>query len=258
MQRQIDKREVAINKVKRTPIVIFLRSVLPFIVIIIIIVVSFLIGFWDVKRFEYDESKLDNVSTTKLDAYLADFVGRNIFTVTPNEIKSVLIKSNGFIKSVYVKEVLPSKLSIMIEEHVPLYIGYSTDRCLLFSDTGILISEICTDCKQECTINEDSLGKVFIESTSVIESEKRLIFFDEISKVQKVLGEFGYFINHVNIDNGIAEFIDDSGKIFVFDLSNDLETQLARMYAVGGKINEDLIQFSRLDLRFKRPVMDLK
>lgn len=258
MQRQIDKREVAINKVKRTPVVIFLRSVLPFIVIIIIIVVSFLIGFWNVKRFEYNESKLNNVSTAKLDAYLADFVGRNIFTVTPDEIKSVLIKSNGFIKNVYVKKVLPSKLSIMVEEHVPLYIGYSTDRCLLFSDTGILISEICTDCKQECTINEDSLGKVFIESTSVIESEKRLIFFDEISKVQKVLGEFGYFINHVNIDNGIAEFIDDSGKIFVFDLSNDLETQLARMYAVGGKINEDLIQFSRLDLRFKRPVMDLK
>lgn len=258
MQRQIDKREVVINKVKRTPIVIFLRNVLPFIVIIIIIVVSFLVGFWNVKRFEYNESKLDNVSTAELDAYLADFVGRNIFTVTPDEIKSVLIKSNGFIKSVYVKKVLPSKLNITVEEHIPLYIGYSTDRCLLFSDTGILISEICTDCKQECTIKEESLGKVFIESTSVIESEKRLIFFDEISKVQKVLGEFGYFINHINIDNGIAEFIDNSGKIFVFDLSNDLETQLARMYAVGGKINEDLIKFSRLDLRFKRPVMDLK
>lgn len=83
MQRQIDKREVVINKVKRTPIVIFLRRILPFIIIILIIVVSFLIGFWDVKRFEYDESKLDNVSTAKLDVYLADFVGRNIFTVTP-------------------------------------------------------------------------------------------------------------------------------------------------------------------------------
>jgi len=52
MQRQIDKREVAINKVKRTPIVIFLRSVLPFIVIIIIIAVTFLAGFWNVKRFD--------------------------------------------------------------------------------------------------------------------------------------------------------------------------------------------------------------
>jgi len=258
MQRQIDKREVAINKVKRTPIVIFLRRVLPFIIIIILIFITFLIGFWNVKKFEYDESKLNNVSTVELDAYLADFIGRNIFTVTPDEIKSVLIKSNGFIKNVYVKKVLPSKLNITVEEHTPLYIGYSTDRCLLFSDTGILISEICTNCKQECTVNEESLGKVLIESTSVIESEKRLIFFDEISKVGKVLGEFGYFVNHVNIDNGIAQFIDDSGRIFVFDLSNDLETQLARMYAVGGKINEDLINFSRLDLRFKRPVMNLK
>ena len=44
----------------------------------------------------------------------------------------------------------------------------------------------------------------------------------------------------------------------MFALYNDLDTQLARMYAVGAKINEDLIKFSRLDLRFKRPVMDLK
>ena len=55
------------------------------------------------KKFEYDESKLNNVSTVELDAYLADFIGRNIFTVTPDEIKFVLIKSNGFIKNVYVK-----------------------------------------------------------------------------------------------------------------------------------------------------------
>jgi hypothetical protein len=99
---------------------------------------------------------------------------------------------------------------------------------------------------------------VYIKSTSILESERKLIYFNEISKVQKVLSEFGYFIIKIDIDNGVAEFTDEEGKVFIFDFSNNLDTQLARMYAVGGKINEDLMKFSRLDLRFKRPVMDLK
>jgi 5-bromo-4-chloroindolyl phosphate hydrolysis protein len=103
MQRQIDKREVAINKVKRTPFVIFLRSILPFIIVIIIIVVSFLIGFWDIKMFEYNESKLDNVSTAKLDAYLADFVGRNIFTVTRTKLNLYLSRVMGLLKMCMLK-----------------------------------------------------------------------------------------------------------------------------------------------------------
>lgn len=246
------------NKVKRTPAIIFLRSILPFIIIVVVIIITFLAGVWNIKRIEYNESELSNVSVIQLDTYLSEFMGKNIFTVNPDDIKSVLINSNGYIKNVYIKKVLPSKLSIKVEEFVPLYIGYSSDRCLLFSDTGNLIFEICTNCEQECLANEENNGKIYIKSTSILESEKKLIYFNEISKVQKVLSEFGFFIVEIDIDNGVVEFTDEEGKIFVFDLSNDLDTQLARMYAVGGKINEELIKFSRLDLRFKRPVMNFK
>jgi hypothetical protein len=223
-----------------------------------VIIVTFLAGLWNIKKIEYNESELSNVSVIQLDTYLSDYILKNIFTVNTNDIKSVLINSNGYIKNVYIKKVLPSKLSIKIEEFVPLYIGYSSDRCLLFSDTGNLIFEICTNCEQECLANVENKGKISINSTSILENEKKLIYFNEIFKIQKVLSEFGFFIVEIDIDNGIIELTDEDSKIFVFDLSNDLDTQLARMYAVGGKINEELIKFSRLDLRFKRPVMNFK
>jgi len=257
MRRQIDK-SVVINRVKRTPAVIFIRGILPFVILFLIMCITFLVGVWNVKEIEYDESKLSNISTVQLDSYLSEFVGKNIFTVNPDDVKSVLINNNKYIKDVYIKKVLPSKLSITINEFLPLYVGYSSDRCILFSDTGSLILELCTNCEEKCIVNDETKGKVYIKSTSVLESEDKLIYFNEISKVQKILSEFGYFIIEININNGIAEFTDEEGKIFVFDLSNGLDTQLARMYAIGGKINEDIMKFSRLDLRFKRPVMDIK
>lgn len=258
MERMFNKSDVVINKVRRVPVVVFMKRNFPVIVFLIVLSISFLLGLWNVKNFEYLNSKLDNVSIKEIDSYLSIYLGRNIFSLRPNDVTDTIIHSNGFVKKVTIKKVLPSTLSISIDEFPPVYMGYSSNSCLLFANTGELIKEICKECEQECKKESETNEMIYISSNSVIESNDKLIFFEEIFKITTLLEEFNYSISSLTIEDGICTFKDTLQHTFIFDLTNQLDVQLARMYLVGTKINKDMIQYTTLDLRFDRPVMNIK
>lgn len=256
--KEVNKKRVAvINKVRRFPVVVFLKRILPILLFFFLLFLSLIFGLWNVRTFDYSGSNLENISESDLDLYLSEYIGKNIFTLSLSDVEKKLLDSNGYVQEVYIKKVLPGKLNILIEELKPSYLGYSSERCLLFADTGESISEICIECEQECIKNKVD-GIVYIKSNSSLESKGRLIFFDQINSIQKVLSEFEYIMDSVSINNGIVEILDTQGHTFKFDITYDLDTQLARVYIVCQKINEDMIKFNSLDLRFDRPVMRLE
>lgn len=256
MNDNLKRRSVVINRVKRIPFVVLLRRFLPLFIFIFIILLTFLFGLWNIRKLQYNTKDLKNVTPFQLDSSLSNYIGRNIFATNPNDLIAEITTNIGYVKEASVKKILPNTLRIDIIEHTPLYIGYSSNKCLLFSDTGELINEICKDCQAECTVEVSDL--VYINSNTVIESNGKLIFFEEIFKVNQLLLEFNYEISSLNLQDGIALFRDTLGHSFTFDLSNQLEDQLARMYLIGSKINKDMIEYTTLDLRFERPVMNIK
>lgn len=258
MRENIQKKDVMINRIKRIPLVVFLKKSIPVLVFLLLLFLSFVFGLWNVRSFEYNDTQLVNVKKSELDSYVSEYVNQNIFLVKPNEIQKTILESNGYIKEVYIKKVLPSKLEITIKEYVPSYLGYSSERCLLFADSGEMIQEVCKECKEECLSNEVDTSLVYITSQSTLENAKRLIFFEEIDGIRKVLSVFQYEIEMIDIKDGIATINDIDKHLFVFDISYELDTQLARMYVTGQKIDSDMIKFKSLDLRFERPVMKLE
>ncbi|MDY0096998.1 MAG: hypothetical protein RBS01_01435 [Candidatus Dojkabacteria bacterium] len=130
--------------------------------------------------------------------------------------------------------------------------------CHFFSKEGIRLEELCKECESECMEYATSIESVYISSESVLESGNLLIYREEFEKISKLLSQFGYDINDINIVKGISTITDRKDHTFIFDISNDLDLQLSRMYLVGEKINEQEINFKSLDLRFERPVMKLK
>lgn len=256
MAENFKRRSVVINRVKRIPFVVLLKRYFPLFIFIFIVLLTFLFGLWNIKNLQYNIDDLKNVTPSELDSSLSNYMGKTIFGINPNELIVEITSNIGYVKEASVKKILPNTLNIFIKEHTPFYIGYSSNRCLLFSDTGELINEICKDCQVECTSEVSQM--VYINSNTVIESNGKLIFFEEIFKVNQLLLEFNYEISSLNIQDGIALFEDTLGHTFTFDLSNQLEDQLARMYLIGSKINKDMIQYTTLDLRFERPVMNIK
>lgn len=248
------KNNPFINRIGRVSFVVFLRRYLPLFVLILLFVLSNIFGLWNIRDIRFELKEESNLDILQLEESSRGFVGENIFLFKPIQLVEEIIGSNGYVKDVYVEKRIPSLLVVTVDEYTPLYMGYSLDRCVLFSSEGTHIKEVCEQCLDSC--NQESL--VTLSSTSFLESDGRLIYIKEIGDITEVLSTFGYEISEISIDDTVSRFISIEGHTFTFDLSYNLDTQLGRMYLVGERINSENMEFSSLDLRFERPVMRLK
>ena len=254
MVRNIQKGGLILNKIKRTSLVVFLKRYIVLFSTLFLIGVSFPLGFWNVREIVFvgvkNDSQLVNSTTS--------FIGESIFLVKSSDLKEEIVKKNPYVKDISLEKIVPWKLEITIEEHIPLYISNSLDSCVIFSDEGYKVEEICKDCNEQCLERASTFSGIYLSSDTVVSNSNSMIFFKEFSDILQILSKFGYEGKSITLLDGIATIMDTDGHIFVFDITYDLDTQLGRMYLVGEKINTDLIEFKSLDLRFERPVMRLK
>ncbi|MGI6423032.1 MAG: cell division protein FtsQ/DivIB [Candidatus Dojkabacteria bacterium] len=248
------RKSVFINKVSRTSVGIFLkRYSLPFLILLFFIL-SNIFGLWNVRNIQFSTKEGSNVNLENLSKRVEKFKGKNIFLLSSKLVEEDISKEKGYVKKIYVEKKIPFTLEIKVDEYIPLYMGYSAERCILFSSEGTRIEQVCTECLDTCR----SEGYISIQSNAFLESNNRLIFVEEIKDIEKLLSTFGYSVSSITLDEGVSRFTSEDGKIFTFDISFDLDLQLSRMYLVGQKINDENIEFASLDLRFERPVMRLK
>jgi len=253
MQVPNSKSYAFLNRLSRVSVIVFLKKYSPVFIVLLLFVLSNVFGLWNVRNIQFELNEESNINALELEEKVNFFKGENIFLLAPREVKETLLEENGYIKEAYVEKNIPSTLSIKIDEYIPLYIGYSSERCVLYSSEGTRIKEICKECLEEC--KDESF--ISISSNSLLESSKRLIYIDEIRKISKLLDTFGFNVKKIEIGEGVSTFT-ATDNTFTFDMSYNLDIQLNRMYLVGQKINSESMEFTSLDLRFERPVMKLK
>ncbi len=257
MEISSQRKEAIVNRIKRISVVVFIKKYIIFFILLLILLISLLLGFWNVREIQFSLEEESYSEELLLNESVEDIKGKNIFLVSPLELEKKLMKENGFVKKVYIEKRVPSKIFIRVQEYTPAYIGYSSNRCVLFSQEGVHIKEICKDCLEGCMESATEYSAVFVLSDATLENSKRLILYSEFNDILKVLDTFGYEITSIDIVEGISTFKSSNENIFIFDITNDLDIQLSRMYLVGQKINSENIIFKSLDLRFVRPVMTL-
>lgn len=254
----LDEKERIFNKVKRFSLVVTLRKLFPLIILLLFLLLTFVAGVWNVRRVEYVEENLLYSERGMLEETFSSFVGKNIFFIDVSDIERDIVEKNSFVKSVVVEKVIPDRIRLTLDEYNPQYSFVFDNKCNLYSQEGIKIYEICEDCNSDCNSLSDQWKTIYIESNNLLDSDGVFMYSEEVGNITKVLGEFGYTIDEIGMDKGIATLYTSNRESFVFDLNEGLDIQLARMYLVGKKIDEDSIEFKKLDLRFERPVLKRK
>ena len=257
MEISSQRKEAIVNRIKRISLVVFIKKYIVFFLLLLILVLSLSFGFWNVREIEFSLQEGSNSKELTLNESVESVKGKNIFLVSPLELEESVMKENSFVKKIYVEKRVPFKIYIRVQEYIPAYIGYSSNRCVLFSQEGVNIKEICKECLESCMESIAEYSAVFVLSDATLESSKKLIFYSEFNDILKVLDTFGYEIDSIEIVEGISTFKSSNENLFIFDLTNSLDIQLSRMYLVGQKINSENMVFKSLDLRFVRPVMRL-
>jgi hypothetical protein len=257
MLKKMQKSE-SLNKLKRISLVIYLRKFTWLFVLLLVFALTLVLGVWNVREIEFSEHGVTNSDRNSLYSSVQVYIGEVIFLIDNSNIEEKIVKENSFVKRAIIEKKAPSSLFITIEEHTPKYATYSLDKCILFSNQGDKIIKACEECEDTCAQEVAYWSPIYIVSSSSLETTGRLIFYEEVRQIVKVLSTFGYEIDYIEIDRGVGTFISIEEKLFTFEISNDLDIQLSRMFLVGQKINQENIEFKSLDLRFERPVMKLK
>ena len=258
MELPSSKIQALFNKVLRFPFIVFLKRYMFVLLFFLIFLLTNIFGLWNVKNITFLLPQDANTDINILEQSLDTVKGSNIFFVSGSDIQDVLKSKNEFVKNVTVEKKIPSTLEILIKEHTPFFVGYSSNRCLLFSNEGKYIKELCTECDQECKEYLNIYSTIYIASNFVLENNGFLIYQKEITDILEILSIFGYNIKNISIEDGISTFESIDDHMFIFDISEDLDIQLSRMYIVGKKVNSESMEFKSIDLRFKRPVMKLR
>lgn len=251
------KTQKTINKIKRFSPIIFLKKYKYIFITIIVITLSILLGFWNVRKVEYQNEDLKYSSQENIEKGIEYLKGTNIFRINPEEIETQLRIDNPFLKEVELEKVVPSKLVLKIYEYTPKYIYYTQDNCNIYSNLSNKITSICENCSEECKGYTTEYETIYVASDNSLDNNETFMYTTELNNITRLLYEFGYDISEVNIKDELL-VLTDGEKTFMFDLNQDLNTQLSRLYLVGEKINEDQIEFVSLDLRFERPILKTK
>lgn len=260
------KRSFLKVRIMRLKVVAFIKKNLFLSIFIFLLILSFLVGFWDIKKYEFynlnGEMISDEISSSAKNYLKKNVTGENYFLLNLSSLEKNLYLEISKLKTVRIEKVAPNKLILFLEAFDEKYVAYLRDqKCYLLSYEGIVLDSVCEEAGTECCqqyAQDNSL--VYFSSQEVEPSiskddKDRLLIMEEVGKIVKVVERFNYEIERIVLNREIVELYDDEDRVFRFTISADIDTQLKRFIIVAGKINSEEMDFSSLDLRFERPVM---
>lgn len=256
------------ERISRFRPVVFLRRNLPVFLFILLFILSLLIGIWDIKKYEIYNTdgtlaneKVSNLVSSYLDH---NVIGKNFFLVHSGNLSNQLIENISYVNYVKISKLVPNKLVIFLDLFTPKYVSLiGNEKCSLLSSEGILLEELCTDsqeisncCTEYVKTSSYSLFKSEeVDISDITRGKKSLLVIDTLSKMVKVIESFGVSAKEIYIKDGVVDIIDDQGRISRFSLTDELTVQLARYFVVMGKVRQDAMKYSIIDVRFERPVV---
>jgi hypothetical protein len=223
----------------------------PFIFIALVVLVIYIltvIGIFKIKEFRVENELL---YVNNLNEISEKYKGTAYFSLDLEQLETDIKKSNRYVKDVSTAKIFPNKISVNIEEYQPTYYLELKEVCYILSQEGLVVEENTE--YEECSLENG----IKLESKENILAENKLIFDLELYQVVKILNEFGWEISNVEFQKNVM-LVSDADRVLTIEVNQEYEEQLYKLYLVLEKANIEGIEYSSLDLRYQRPVMELQ
>ena len=226
-------------------------------VVIVALAVSILLGIYNIDDINFVSTEGENVKEREIRELVEEYMDENFFTVNPEEVEKDIL-GNSYVKNVEVEKIFPNRLKIKVEEYLPFIIFQGEgSKCKIFSREGILLeASEETDCKLYA--QEEELIYLIGETTLVVEDNGRedLYLSDSIVDISKVLEQFSIKIISIDMKSDILNISTNFGLI-IMDTNQDRDIELARLFLVLEELKSQEIGVSSIDVRFKRPIIQI-
>ncbi|MBP9816007.1 FtsQ-type POTRA domain-containing protein [Candidatus Woesebacteria bacterium] len=197
-----------------------------------------------------------NVSGSKqlsgIDKYSSNF----IFLLKPIEVEKEILQQNPTLEKVVVELIYPNTLSILAIEARPIAKIVLEDGYMAISSEGKILAKQRDDMStlpiginyyQPLYFRSFAVGDV-IDINEMIDA---VFFIEELQKLALPVGNVD-----IRNENMIVLFLEDY-EILVSSTKDTLE-QMAQLKVVLEQFRTKAVEFSRLDVRFEKPIVVFK
>jgi hypothetical protein len=236
------------KKIARHRLFKILKPIIPILLFILTIYILTIVGVFKIKTIEH---KKNLQYVTNWEQATNPYLGKGYFSLNLDDLNRDIKNINGYVKNVQSQKIFPNKIDLKIEEYTPKYYLEYKDTCYIFSKEGVVLDEDVE--YNECTLEQG----IKLTSDYNIIADQKLIFDTEIYETVQILEKFTMNILSIQIREDVLT-ISDGEKEIILESANNFDDQIAKLYLVLEKTNLEGFEYEVLDLRFQRPVMELK
>ncbi len=227
-------------------------------------------NFFSVKNFSCRQDTTDYCST-KLYEFLEQYRGKNIFSLSENEVKNNIKKNFSQAREIIVKKKLPSSLTLSIKAKKPSIVviltnktgdSFATSSAQLMELTkDPTVEEIYLDSEGEMVeitkenFPTESLPTLVLnlgqEAKSRHEKTQSLIFAVKTAEYL-IKNIYPFKIGQIS-DTKMSIFLQDTQ--IIFSTKNLLAEQLESLQLILSRAKISGIKYQKIDLRFDKPVV---
>ena len=261
-------RKWFLERISRFKPIVFFKKRLLLTIFTGLFILSTLLGLWNVKKFSLynlDGSILeDKISQLVIEYLEKNIKGENFFLIYSGKLSEELIRNISYVRQTSISKILPNRINIVLELYEPRIVSFTEgQKCSLLSIEGVLLEDLCADNESKnicCKEQSKKSNQIFLESDEVNLSDiemgkKSLLVMNSISKIVYIIESFGPRVKEVYIKEGVIDVLDENSRLYRFSITDDILVQLSRLFVTMGKVRQDTIQYSIIDVRFERPVL---
>jgi len=254
------------DRVLRFKPVAFIKKNWLVFAILFIFSLTMLVGIWNIKKYTLTDINGQEVPlevANQIDEYIQNNLkGRNYFFFSTMPYEKDMAKTLQYLKDVNIEKIVPNKLEIFVEIYKPVCTAYlHSNSCYLLSEEGYVLNQICEEEVENCCKQTAETNNIYMFSSSDTDispndsGKQTLIILENVSKITKVIMVYDYAIEGITLNGSILEVTLNTGQVFRFNMSDNLDIQLERYIAVANRVKSDNLEFKSIDFRFERPVL---
>lgn len=246
----------------------FSRKIVPLIILILFILGLSLFFKSNFLKVQFVDVSLNNAGCSDEKGVIdkSNLLGQNIFFIDQKKLSENIKQSFVCIKSVNLSKSLPSRVKLDVLGRNPTARFYSVKT--FDASASALIESMATSSASQVgdVYLVDEEGVIFAKDTTAQDLPKVTIFgldlsigmdfTDSLKKTLRILEE----LKHLGIENKETYIFNDflittSYPKVVFNLSRDIDIQIASLQLIvqKAKINSEVLEF--IDLRFDKPLI---
>ncbi len=193
----------------------------------------------------------------------------NYLSLNTSFLASKVKEESPFVKELIITKSLPGSVTVSILEREPaigLQIG--SYGCVVIDKVGYVLEknekiseaeEETVDCIEQ--FSKYQIPRLSIEDTKTsftVNEQSAFYIIEDLHKILLTTSHYNLDITEMNLKDNVLTAKTSSEKELVFSMNQPIEEQLKRFISVIGQISQDVIEFTHIDLRYKRPVVRQK